>query len=186
MSSSQPTLYGAYPYAVGSASSPTLYGSGYVPQTFSVSLSDAVAGTEADIVNMNIPLSESMTLTEAQVKTVTRLLADSETVTDAVAKTIEKVLSESSSITDSGVVVMTIKDLQDFLVLKEWISIRLNKQITWTNPSTNANIFDTLYGRYKYGSVLFGGLKPLASWSRGPIGAQPSVWTNANGHKYNS
>lgn len=186
MSSNQPTLFGAYPWADGSTSSPTLWGSGYVPQTFSVPLSDAVSGSEAELFRTTKPLAESMALTEAQIKTLTKALADSETMSESVAKSLNKVLAETGSVTDANVVFFTVKDLSDFLVLKEWISIRLNKQINWVNPSTNANIFDTLWGKYKFGTVLFGGLKPLASWSRGPSSRQPSVWTNANGHKYNS
>lgn len=91
----------------------------------------------------------------------------SDTVTDADAHAIE-----------------ANKALSDFLLLKEWLSVRMGRQIVWINPSENANIFDSLWGRYLYGSVLFGGLKPLASWasaSRGRI-----TWTNTNGFKYNS
>lgn len=185
MSSNQPTLFGAFPWAVGTSIAPVLYATGYVPQTFSVSLADSVSGSEAELFQTTKPLADSLTLTEAQVKTITKVLADSETMSEATVKTLTKVLQESSTTSD-GMVFMTIKNLQDFLVLKEWISIRLNKQITWVNPSTNANIFDTLWGKYQFGRVLFGGLKPLASWAKGPTSRQQSVWTNANGHKYNS
>lgn len=208
MSSPQPSLFGAYPWAVGASISPVLYASGYVPQTFSVTLSDSVTGTEADLVNITKALSESVTLSEAQIATIIKILADSSTVSDStVVKTIEKVLTETVSVGDQKTIFFTIKQLSDFLVLKEWISIRLNKQITWVNPpadttswlagsaapaatwanpSTNANIFDTLWGKYTYGgrNVLWGGLKPLASWSKGTRGQSP--WTNEDGHKYNS
>jgi hypothetical protein len=185
MSANQPTLFGAYPWADGSTSAPTLYGSGYTPQTYSVALDDAVTDTEAELFSTTKVLSDSATLTEAQVMAITQVLADSETVTEAVAMTVQKVFAETGTIIDSNVV-FTIKDLQDFLILKEWISIRLNKSITWVNPSTNANVFDTLWGKYQFGRVLFGGLKPLASWSRGSTSRRPSVFTNENGHKYNS
>lgn len=183
MSTNQPTLFGAYPWADGSASSPTLFGSGYIPQTFSVTLTETVTGSEAELFSTIKRLAETVTLTEAQVKTITRLLADSATPSDALVKTVSKMFADASTVTDANAVVMTIKTLSDFLVLKEWISIRLDKSITWINPATNANIFDTLWGKYKFGSVVFGGLKPLASWTTGT--RRQENWTNENGHKYN-
>lgn len=186
MSSNQPTLFGAYPWADGSTSAPTLFGSGYIPQTYSVPLDETITDTEAELFSTTKVLSDTVPLTEAQVMAITKILADSETVTEAVAKTVQKIFAETGTVTESAVI-FTIKDFQDFLVLKEWISIRLNKQITWVNPSTNANVFDTLYGEHVWGgrNVLWGGLKPLASWSRGSTSRRPSVFTNDNGHKYN-
>lgn len=183
MSTNQPTLFGAYPWADGSTSAPTLFGSGYTPQTFSVDLADSVAGTEEEIFSTTKPLDDAVALTEAQVFEITQVLADSTTSTDAIANTLQKVLADSGTLSEAAVI-FTVKDLSDFLILKEWISIRLNKSITWINPSVNANTFDTLYGKYKFGTVLWGGLKPQASWA---IGSRRQIpWTNVNGYKYNS
>lgn len=190
MSSNQPTLFGAYEWGQTTGDAPTLFASGFVPQTYSLSLSETVADTDAELFSTIKVLNETVTLTESQAKTLRHLLADSVTPSVAIMNTLTKVLAESASITDNGTLVFTVKNLTDFLVLKEWIAIRLTKNINWVNPIANANTVDTLWARSNGGpvlwagkNVLFGGVKPTSSWTRGTRG--PSVWTNSDGAKYN-
>lgn len=184
MSTSQPSLFGAYPWATGSGVAPSLFAEGFVPQSYSLTLSDAVTDTDAEIFSSTKVLAETVTISEATAKTLSHSLADSVTPSVAIAKTLQKVFAETGSVTDSGVIVFTIKHLSDFLILKEWISIRLTKSLVWTNPSVNANLHDTLWGKYTFGSQLFGGVKPASTWNEGTQ-RRPSVWTNSDGAKYN-
>lgn len=125
--SSQPTLFGAYPWA-RTVSAPTLFGEGFVPSLITLTLAESMSEVDSDIFQ-------------------------------------------------------TVKVLTDFLTLKEWISIQHTKAIVWTNASVNANLHDTLWGKYQFGSQLFGGVKPVSTWNKGVKGAIP--WTNTDGSKYN-
>lgn len=181
MSSNQPTIFGGYEWArqnnIGS-----LWANSFVPQTYSLTLADSMSETDAELFSTIKVLADTVTLTEAQAKTLSHAFSDSVTASSAIAKTLTKVFSESASVSDSSLT-FTIKSLTDFLVLKEWISIRLTKALVWTNPTANANLHDTLWGKYLFATQLFGGVKPASTWNRGTRG--PSVWTNTDGSKYN-
>lgn len=180
MSTARPTLFGAREF--GGDGTATLFAQGFVPQTYSLSLSESLTGTEAEIFSTTKVLADTVTISVADAKTLSHALSDSVTPSSALTKTLTKVFMESASVSD-GSLVFTIKNLTDFLILKEWISIRLAKALVWTNPSVNANLHDTLWGKYTFGSQLFGGVKPASSWNKGTRG--PNVWTNTDGSKYN-
>lgn len=96
--------------------------------------------------------------------------------------------SYSLSLTDSVAEIdaqlfSSTKTLNDFLILKEWLSVHHIKALVWSNPVVNANLHDFLFGKYTFGSQLFGGVKPSSSWTKGSRG--PNVWTNTDGSKYN-
>lgn len=183
MSSSQPTLFGAYPWATGAGIAPVLFAEGFVPQAYSLTLAESMSETDAELFSTVKALNDTVTLSESQAKTLSHAFSDTLTASSAIANTLTKVLMESASVSDSTVK-FTIKDLTDFLILKEWISIRLTKALVWTNPSVNANLHDTLWGKYLFGTQLFGGVKPVSTWNAGPT-KQPSVWTNTDGSKFN-
>lgn len=181
MSTARPTIFGGLRFG-GDSSSATLFAESFIPQTYSLSLSETITDTDAEIFKGSKVLSDTMTLSESQIKSLTKVLSDSVTASSALKKTLSKVLSDSGSVTD-GSLVFTIKRLSDFLILKEWISIRLTKSLIWTNPSVNANLHDTLWGTYQFGTQLFGGVKPSSSWTKGTRRQIP--WTNSDGSKYN-
>lgn len=182
MSTARPSLFGALRFG-GDSSSATLFAESFIPQTYSLSLSESITGAEAEIFSTTKVLSDTVTLSVAAAKTLSHSLSDSVTPSVAIAKTLQKVFMESGNVTDNGTLIFTIKTLSDFLILKEWISIRLTKALIWTNPSVNANLHDFLFGKYTFGSQLFGGVKPSSSWTKGARG--PNVWTNTDGSKYN-
>lgn len=182
MSTARPTVFGGLLFG-GDNSSATLFAESFIPQTYSLNLSESLTGTESELFSATKVLNDTITISVADAKVLSHALSDSITASSAIAKTLQKVFADSASIS-AGSLVFTIKRLADFLVLKEWISIRLTKSLVWTNPSANANLHDTLWGKYRFGTQLFGGVKPVSTWNAGPT-KQPSVWTNTDGSKFN-
>lgn len=181
MSTNLPIPYATYTYAS------ELYANSFVGETFVATLSDSITGTEADVIQAIKALAESLALSDSDIKKITKVLSDSTTITDAISKLPRKSFSDALVTADSTVTISTIKSLLDFLVIKEWIAIDLEKNITWVQPGGNENIFDTLYGKYLYGRnsgiTLYGGARPTANWGLGQ--KRSEEWTNVNGHKYN-
>jgi len=95
-------------------------------------------------------------------------------------QTISAGLSDSIAGSDAGTIAMTAA-LADFLVIKEWLAVNLSRATVWVNPGANENTFDSLFGKYMYGRVPFGGVTPTSTWTAGA--KRTENWTQSDGHK---
>lgn len=189
MATTVPTTYGTYEYAKNPTGAPgNLYAGSFAPQTLTLTLSDSMTLSDADIINAIKVLLDSITMTDSIRKSVSMIFADSLTMTDVLLKLSEKSFTDQLSMTESMTFQPT-KVLTDFIILKEWISINLLKATLWINPAANENSYDTLYGAGTYGPTLYGARLyggrrgNTNNWGLGQ--KRQEAWTNVDGHKYN-
>lgn len=112
-------------------------------------LADALSILENAItVNGIKRLADSMSMTEAQLISAVKLLTDSTTVTDAVLH------------------IAQIKALTDFIVVKDWVSLNLDRADIWqTTPAFGFNPSNIhCYGANVYYAVDFYSHNPTVNW----------------------
>lgn len=89
-----------------------------------------------------------------------------------------------SAVSSAGLGNAVARSLADFLIIKEWVAIQIQRNPAWLNIGANENLFDTLFGKYKYGGVaLYSGIMPGASWVK--TDPRTEAWTQPDGHKNN-
>lgn len=152
-------------------------------------LFDSITITDTMTIRALKGLNESLVMSDSISFAVAKAFSESLTLTEVFRKLASKSFAETISMTDIPVTFRATKVLVDFLIIKEWISLRLLKNILWINPSANENSYDTLYGRGTYGPTLYGAR--LYGGRRGNTGnwglgqKRQEAWTNVDGHKYN-
>lgn len=144
-------------------------------------LSDALSVSDAKLISTIKALIETLILSESLVKTVL-LNTFSETLTTAETFAIifYRTLLDALSILDSQIIFTATKGLTEFILLKEWISIRLQKADPWqVQAVTQRNI--PVYGTILYDQSLYG-FTPNVVWNK--TQAPRPCFINADGESH--
>jgi len=144
-------------------------------KSLSHALSDSFGMTESDTIHAYKVITDSLLTIDSLATIGNKPLADSMTVSDTYANLVTKALSDAFTILESRLTVNAVKNLTDFLLLKEWITITLKRANPWVD-NTAATTTVPLYGRTQYGRALYG-YTPITTW-RKPTTA--NSWTTGN------
>lgn len=138
---------------------------------------EATYSSTLDAQTLSVVLSDTATLSDSLADSITKVLADVATITDILITTTgTKRLSESVSMAevtafsahhlfeDTMILIDSthltgIKSLSDFILLNEWLSVKLNRANIWTTQSaalsTESDL--TIYAEPQYSVPLYSG-----------------------------
>lgn len=109
----------------------------------------------------------------------TKALVESLSLSESRVLTIAQNLVESLSVTDSKAHIVLNPGLTDFVVLKEWLTIQLQKNNgIWSTLPTNTHAM-TLFGQLLYSKPLYGFI-PVITWTPSLVTVAEN-FTNADG-----
>ena len=144
-------------------------------------LSDAASISDAKLISTVKVILETLTLSETLAKTII-LGTFSETLTLAQSFAIifYRLLVDTLTILESRLLFTATKGLTEFILLKEWISVRLQKADPWqVKAATQRNI--PVYGSILYDQSLYG-FTPDVVWNKTP--ASLPCFINADGESH--
>jgi hypothetical protein len=127
-------------------------------------LSDAAGLTESDQIHATKIIRDALTILEPVLSKIgTKSLADNLVPSDDSAFQAQKILIDAMTMLDNLIIVFAGKSLNDFIELREWITLTLKRADSWqiVRPTQVAL---PLYGSTLYASPLYG-FMPNVVWN---------------------
>lgn len=157
------------------------YSTNQDPQSFSATLSDTATLSDSEVQNGNKALSDSATLADVQIVTTgIKGLSDTSTLAEILSFVQNSIRSMSDvlQIDDNKVSIQQIKGFSEFIRVKDWLELHLDKVGVWTSSPA----FGThpsrihLYGPNVFYGVDFYSSNPTVNWL--PITPNVTSWSS--------
>jgi hypothetical protein len=139
-------------------------------------MTESLSMTDARVIAAVKALSDLMMLSDSLVTTGIKALTESATLTEGFLVSFLVEMSDDLLIDDAAVRIQQIKGLSDFILLNDWLELKLNKADVWDSHAA----FGTrpsqihLYGPGVYYGVDYYGSNPTVIWL--PITANSTIW----------
>lgn len=144
-------------------------------------LTETQGSSDAFTARIGQALAETQPMTEARTFAVAKAFSESVTMTPTFTIQFIVSLVDGMTIIDNSVVIVQTKGFTDFVLLKEWVSIKLSRPNPWT-AAQHVELSLTLYAQPLYAQKLFGAT-PTTAWAF--PNSRQRAWTNSDGQNIN-